>query len=85
MSTHVSGQEINGETYAICRSDLLLKGEGEAADNIVGEPKQSTLSNDAFPTRKFDFMLSNPPYGKSWKTDLERMGGSKGIRGTTGS
>ena len=71
----VYGQEINGETYAICKADMLLKGEGEAADNIVGGPEHSTLANDAFPSREFDFMLSNPPYGKSWKTDLARMGG----------
>ena len=77
VSTHLHGQEINAETYAICKADLLLKGEGEAADNIVGGPEHSTLSNDAFPTREFDFMLSNPPYGKSWKTDLQRMGGKK--------
>ena len=77
VSTHLFGQEINGETYAICKADLLLKGEGEAADNIVGGPEHSTLSNDAFPSREFDFMLSNPPYGKSWKTDLQRMGGKK--------
>ena len=77
VSTHLFGQEINAETYAICKADLLLKGEGEAADNIVGGPEHSTLSNDAFPTREFDFMLSNPPYGKSWKTDLQRMGGKK--------
>ena len=77
ISTHLFGQEINAETYAICKADLLLKGEGEAADNIVGGPEHSTLSNDAFPSREFDFMLSNPPYGKSWKTDLERMGGKK--------
>ena len=80
VSTHLYGQEINAETYAICKADLLLKGEGEAADNIVGGPEHSTLSNDAFPTREFDFMLSNPPYGKSWKTDLQRMGGKKGMR-----
>ena len=80
VSTHLYGQEINAETYAICKADLLLKGEGEAADNIVGGPEHSTLSNDAFPTRAFDFMLSNPPYGKSWKTDLERMGGRRGMR-----
>ena len=80
VSTHLFGQEINAETYAICKADLLLKGEGEAADNIVGGPEHSTLSNDAFPTREFDFMLSNPPYGKSWKTDLERMGGKKEMR-----
>jgi type I restriction enzyme M protein len=77
VSTHLFGQEINAETYAICKADLLLKGEGQAADNIVGGPEHSTLSNDAFPTREFDFMLSNPPYGKSWKTDLQRMGGKK--------
>ena len=77
VATHLYGQEINAETYAICKADLLLKGEGEAADNIVGGPEHSTLANDAFPSREFDFMLSNPPYGKSWKTDLERMGGKK--------
>ena len=80
VSTHLYGQEINAETYAICKADLLLKGEGDAADNIVGGPEHSTLSNDAFPSREFDFMLSNPPYGKSWKTDLERMGGKKDMR-----
>ena len=80
VATHLYGQEINAETYAICKADLLLKGEGEAADNIVGGPEHSTLASDAFPARAFDFMLSNPPYGKSWKTDLERMGGKKDMR-----
>src|SRR4051812_6863842 len=80
VATHLYGQEINSETYAIAKADLLLKGEGEAADNIVGGPEYSTLSNDAFPSREFDFMLSNPPYGKSWKSDLERMGGKDGIK-----
>ena len=80
VATHLYGQEINAETYAICKADLLLKGEGEAADNIVGGPEHSTLSNDAFPSREFDFMLSNPPYGKNWKTDLERMGGKSDMR-----
>lgn len=80
VSTHLYGQEINAETYAICKADLLLKGEGEAADNIVGGSEHSTLANDAFPAREFDFMLSNPPYGKSWKSDLERMGGKKDMR-----
>jgi type I restriction enzyme M protein len=80
VATHLYGQEINAETYAICKADLLLKGEGEAADNIVGGPEYSTLSNDAFRSREFDFMLSNPPYGKSWKSDLERMGGKDGIK-----
>ena len=80
VATHLYGQEINSETYAIAKADLLLKGEGEAADNIVGGPEYSTLSNDAFPSREFDFMLSNPPYGKSWKNDLERLGGKAGLK-----
>jgi len=80
VAIHLYGQEINSETYAIAKADLLLKGEGEAADNIIGGPEYSTLANDAFPSREFDFMLSNPPYGKSWKSDLERMGGKTGIK-----
>ena len=80
VATHLYGQEINSETYAIAKADLLLKGEGEAADNIIGGPEHSTLSNDAFPSREFDFMLSNPPYGKSWKNDLERLGGKADIK-----
>ena len=49
VSTHLFGQEINAETYAIATADLLLKGEGEAADNILGGPGHSTLASDAFP------------------------------------
>ena len=74
------GQEINPETYAVCKADMLLKGEGENADYIVGGAEWSTLSHDAFPAREFDFMLANPPYGKSWKKDLESMGGKEGMR-----
>ena len=74
VSTHLYGQEINSETYAICKADLLLKGEKDAEDNIVGGPQHSTLSNDAFGNHTFDFMLSNPPYGKAWKGDLDKMG-----------
>ena len=76
---HLYGQEINPETYAIVKADLLLKGEGEQAENMK---YGSTLSADAFPSQEFDFMLSNPPYGKSWKTDLERMGGKGDIKDT---
>ena len=79
VSTHLYGQEINSETYAICKADLLLRGEKDADANIVGGPQHSTLSNDAFGNHTFDFMLSNPPYGKSWKTDLDRMGGKSGM------
>ena len=74
------GQEINPETYAVCKADMLLKGEGESADHIVGGAEWSTLSHDAFPAQEFDFMLANPPYGKSWKKDLEAMGGKDGFR-----
>ncbi|OHU01542.1 MULTISPECIES: type I restriction-modification system subunit M [Mycobacterium] len=79
ISTHLYGQEINAETYAIAKADLILKGEGSAADNIKGGPEYSTLSNDAFAGQEFDFMLSNPPYGKSWKADQDRLGGAKKI------
>jgi len=76
VAIHLFGQESQPETYAISKADLLLKGEGEEAENFkLG----STLSQDAHRTRQFDFMLSNPPYGKSWKTDLERLGGKGDI------
>jgi type I restriction enzyme M protein len=58
------GQELNPETYAICASDMLLKGE--KADNIKQE---NTLTHDQLPDEKFDYMLSNPPFGKDWKKD----------------
>ncbi len=70
VSIHLYGQEVNPETYAITRADLLIKGEGEEAENMKFG---STLSADGFPAQSFDFMLSNPPYGKSWKMDLDRM------------
>lgn len=71
ITTHIYGQEINPETYAIAKADMLLKGQGRDADNIFFG---STLSNDMLQGKEFDFMLSNPPYGKNWKTDLEKMG-----------
>lgn len=76
VSIHLFGQEINPETYAIAKADMLLKGDGEQAEHIS---YGSTLSQDGNATRQFDFMLSNPPYGKSWKTDAEKMGGKKEI------
>lgn len=79
VSINLFGQEINPETYAITKADMLLKGEGDQADNIkLG----STLSDDQHATKYFDFMLSNPPYGKSWKTDMERLGGKGDISDT---
>ena len=74
VSIHLYGQEVNPETYAICKADLLIKGEDEG--NIAFG---STLSADAFQRLQFNFMAANPPYGKSWKTDLDRLcGGDKG-------
>lgn len=76
VSIHLFGQEINPETYAICKADMLLKGDGEEAEHIT---YGSTLSMDGNPSRQFDFMLSNPPYGKSWKTDADKLGGKDEI------
>jgi type I restriction-modification system DNA methylase subunit len=65
------GQEINPETYAVCKADMLLKGEGENADHIVGGAEWSTLAHDAFPAHEFDFMLANPPLSHSdWRGEL---------------
>ncbi|MDD3793886.1 MAG: class I SAM-dependent DNA methyltransferase [Candidatus Gracilibacteria bacterium] len=66
------GQEINPETYALCKADMLLKGE---RDNQVAFG--STLSNDGFSNEKFDFILTNPPYGKSWKLDQDKLASGK--------
>lgn len=71
---HLYGQEVNPETYAICKADMLIKGEDP--DKIAFG---STLSKDGFPQLKFDFMLSNPPYGKSWKVDKESIVDKKDI------
>lgn len=76
VSIHLFGQELQPETYAICKADMLLKGDGDQAEHIA---YGSTLSADGNATRQFDFMLANPPYGKSWKTDAEKMGGKKDI------
>lgn len=79
VSIHLFGQEVQPETYAICKADMLLKGDGEEAEHIF---YGSTLSLDGNPSRQFDFMLSNPPYGKSWKIDADKMGGKSEILDT---
>jgi len=61
---HLYGKEVNGETYAICKSDMMIKGNNP--ENIKFG---STLSTDEFAGMKSDFMLSNPPYGKSYKSE----------------
>jgi len=63
---YLYGKEINDETYAICKSDMMIKGENPE-DIKVG----STLSTDEFAGKRFDFMLSNPPYGKSWASEIK--------------
>lgn len=71
---YLYGKEINDETYAICKSDMMIKGNNP--ENIkVG----STLAIDEFSGTAFDFMLSNPPYGKSWASDLKYIKDGKDI------
>jgi len=71
---YLYGTEINNETYAICKSDMMIKGNNP--ENIkVG----STLSYDRFPANRFDFMLSNPPYGKSWNSELKYIKDGKDV------
>ncbi len=71
---YLFGKEINDETYAICKSDMMIKGNNP--ENIkVG----STLATDEFAGKTFDFMLSNPPYGKSWAGDLKYIKDGKDI------
>lgn len=74
VSIHLFGQKIQPETYAIAKADMMLKGDGEEAMHIA---YGSTLSSNQHAARSFDFMLANPPYGKSWKTDAERMASGK--------
>lgn len=74
VSINLFGQENFDETYAIACADMLLKGEGTQADNIFFG---STISNDGFPKEEFDFMLSNPPFGTSWKAELKAWGDIK--------
>lgn len=74
VSIHLYGQENADETYAIARADMLVKGEGSQANNIFFG---STISNDGFPGETFDFCLSNPPFGTSWKKDLAAWGLTK--------
>jgi type I restriction enzyme M protein len=71
---YLYGKEINDETYAICKSDMMIKG-----DNPENIKNGSTLAVDEFSGTKFDFMLSNPPYGKSWSSDMKYIKDGKEI------
>lgn len=74
VSINLFGQENADETYAIAKADMLVKGEGKQADHIEFG---STISQDRFSKEQFDFMLSNPPFGTPWKSDLKTYGVSK--------
>jgi len=71
---YLYGKEINDETYAICKSDMMIKGNNP--ENIKNG---STLATDEFSGTKFDFMLSNPPYGKSWASEQKYIKDGKEI------
>lgn len=71
---YLYGKEINDETYAICKSDMMIKGNNP--ENIKNG---STLSTDEFAGTYFDFMLSNPPYGKSWSSDQKYIKDGKDV------
>ncbi len=76
------GQELNDESYAICKADMLIKGQ-DIANIIPG----NTLSNDGLPGKKFDYMLSNPPFGVEWKKiekEVRREAESRGYNGRFG-
>ena len=79
--THLFGQEVNPETFAVCKSDLFMKSEdGRDAENVLFG---STLSNERHAGATFDYMIANPPYGKDWKRDEDAVRGEHD-RGTAG-
>ena len=67
LKVELFGQELNDVTYAICKSDFLMADENP--DNIQGP--RSSLSEDGYPDRKFDYMITNPPFGVSWKSEVD--------------
>jgi len=78
----VSGQELNGESYAICKADMLIKGQ-DVANIVFG----NTLSDDGHAHEHFDYMLSNPPFGVEWKKvekEIRREHETKGFNGRFG-
>jgi type I restriction enzyme M protein len=69
ISIELFGQELNDQTYAICKSDQLISGENP--ENIYGP--LSTLTKDQLKDNKFDYMIANPPYGVSWKSEVDEI------------
>ncbi|OJV57796.1 MAG: restriction endonuclease subunit M [Burkholderiales bacterium 68-10] len=81
-SLAVYGQELNPESYAICKADMLIKGQ-DVANIVFG----NTLSDDGHPGRHFDYMLSNPPFGVEWKKvekEVRREHEAQGFAGRFG-
>ncbi|ALG69993.1 restriction endonuclease subunit M [Azospirillum thiophilum] len=78
----MSGQELNAESYAICKADMLIKGQ-DVGNIVFG----NTLSDDGHPNRRFDYMLSNPPFGVEWKKvekEIRKEHESQGYNGRFG-
>ena len=76
------GQELNPESYAICKADMLIKGQ-----DIANIKFGNTLSNDGLPGKQFDYMLSNPPFGVEWKKiekDIRKEAEQQGYNGRFG-
>src|SRR3954462_359374 len=76
------GQELNPESYAICKADMLIKGQ-DIGNIVFG----NTLSNDGLPGKHFDYMLSNPPFGVEWKKiekEVRKESGEQGFNGRFG-
>ncbi|MDE0057089.1 MAG: N-6 DNA methylase, partial [Defluviicoccus sp.] len=80
VSIRLYGQEVNPDSYVSCKAGMLLAGRGDDACTIAGGEGRSAVSQDAFAAHQFDFMLSNPPHGRRWKAELDRMGGRKATR-----
>ncbi len=80
VSIQLYGQEADRDSSAVCKAGMLLAGRGDAACTIAGGAGRSAVSQDAFAAHQFDFMLSNPPHGRRWKAELDRMGGRKAMR-----
>ena len=78
----MSGQELNPESYAICKADMLIKGQ-----DVTNIAFGNTLSNDGHPGKTFDYMLANPPFGVDWKKvqkDVQKEHKEKGFNGRFG-
>ncbi|WP_103309216.1 MULTISPECIES: class I SAM-dependent DNA methyltransferase [unclassified Pseudomonas] len=79
VSVSLHGQELNPESYAICKADMLIKGQDVASIKLG-----NTLSNDQLPDKRFDFMLSNPPFGVEWKKVQKQISDEHNHKGFDG-